>query len=72
MKFFRKKPQSLNPKTEALAVRIAGRIVQRQTKLAGFLNRKTQHWNRAAKLTALVLFLLVFGALSCYYIIKSL
>lgn len=72
MKFFRKKPQSLDPKTEALAVWIAGRIIQRQTKLAGFLNRKIQHWNRTAKLAALILFLLVFGALSCYYIIKSL
>jgi hypothetical protein len=72
MKFFKKNQQNINPKSEALAVRIAGRIIQRQIKLANFLNRKTQHWNRTAKLTALVLFLLVFGALSCYYIIKSL
>lgn len=72
MKFFKKKAQAISPKTEALATRIAGHILQNQTQLADFLNRKTQHWGRAAKLVALILFVLIFGTLSCYYIIKSL
>jgi len=57
-------------KTDVLASRIAGRIIQKQTQIAGFLNRKTQHWNKASKLIALALFVLVFGGLCIYLIIK--
>jgi hypothetical protein len=58
-------------KTDLLASRIAGNIIRRQTQFASYLNRKTQHWNRASKLTALGLFVLLFGGLSIYLIIKS-
>jgi hypothetical protein len=57
-------------KTDVLASRIADRIIQKQTQIAGFLNRKTQHWNKASKLIALTLFVLVFGGLCIYLIIK--
>jgi len=67
----RKKAVTIAPKTAALAERIAGRIIRRQTKIAGFLNRKTQHWNQSSKFIALFLFCLVFGSLCLYFIMKS-
>ena len=57
--------------SDALARRIADQIIRSQTRIACQLNRKTQHWNRASKLMALALFVLVFGGLSIYLIIKS-
>lgn len=65
------KQKTLNPKAAALAERIAGGIIRRQTRLAGYLNRKTQHWNNASKLIALALFVLLFGGVCLYFIIKS-
>lgn len=58
-------------KTDRLASRIADKIIRRQAQFANYLNRKTQHWNRASKLTALILFVLLFGGLSIYLILKS-
>jgi len=58
-------------KTDRLATRIAGRIICTQHRAANYLNRKTQHWNRASKLVALVLFALLFGSISIYFIFKS-
>jgi hypothetical protein len=58
-------------KTDALATRIAGKIIRKQTQVGNWLNRKTQHWNRASKLIALLLFCLVFGSACIYLIIKS-
>jgi hypothetical protein len=58
-------------KTDRLARRIADKIIRRQTKFANYLNWKTQHWNRASKLTALILFVLLFGGFSIYLILKS-
>ncbi|MFA6084658.1 hypothetical protein [Mucilaginibacter sp.] len=72
MNFFkRKKAAAINPKAEALAIRIADSIIGRQTRIAAYLNRKTQHWNRASKIVALLLFTLLFGAICLYFIIKS-
>ena len=68
--FHKRKPKSY-PKAEALAERIAGRIIRRQSRIAGYLNRKTQYWNKASKLIALLLFCLLFGSLCLYLIIKS-
>lgn len=73
MSLFKRKnkiPKSY-PRTEALAQRIADRIIRRQTRMAGYLNRKTQHWNNASKLTALLLFIALFGSLCAWFIIKS-
>lgn len=58
-------------KTDLLASRIADKIIRRQTQFANYLNRKTQHWNKTSKLTALLLFVLAFGGLSIYLILKS-
>lgn len=69
--FKSKRAAVINPKAEALAIRIAGSIIRRQTRIAGYLNRKTQHWNRASKIIALLLFMLLFGGMCLYFIIKS-
>ena len=58
-------------KTDALATRIAGKIIRKQTQAANWLNRKTQYWNRSSKLIALLLFCLLFGSACIYLIIKS-
>jgi hypothetical protein len=65
------KHKTLSPKAIALAERIANGIIRRQTKLADMLNRRTQHWNRACKIIALLLFCIAFGGLCFYFIIKS-
>jgi len=57
--------------TDALAGRIANRVIRRKARLADYLNRKTQYWNRSSKLVALFLFCLVFGSLCLYLIIKA-
>lgn len=57
--------------TDALAHRIAGRIILLQTRTADYLNHKTQYWNRVSKLVALFLFCLLFGSICLYLIMKS-
>jgi hypothetical protein len=57
--------------TDALAGRIANRIIHWKTQLADYLNRKTQHWNKSSKLIALFLFCLLFGSICLYLIIKA-
>ncbi|EHQ24632.1 hypothetical protein [Mucilaginibacter paludis] len=66
-----KQQKTLSPKAAALAERIANSIIRRQTKLADSLNRRTQHWNRASKTVALLVFCILFGGLCFYLIIKS-
>ncbi len=36
---------------------------RQQKRIAGYLGRKTQHWNRNAKITALIVFCLIFGGI---------
>lgn len=74
MGLFRKKSRhrALTPGQEALAGKVASAIVRKQTQVAGYLNRKTHHWNRASKLIALALFCLVFGGLSLYMLLNNL
>lgn len=43
----------------------------RQRQFAEYLGRKTQYWNRASKLTALLLFVLVFGGCCLLLILKA-
>jgi hypothetical protein len=72
MKLFkRKNPSAGFVGDHALATRIAGRIIRRQTQLATYLNRKTQYWSRASKLIALFLFCLLFGGSCLYLFIKA-
>jgi hypothetical protein len=65
------KQKILSPKANALAERVANGIIRRQSRIADALNRKTQHWNRASKIVALLLFCILFGGLCFYFIIQS-
>lgn len=46
-------------------------IVKRQKQFADYLNRKTQHWNKASKYLFLFLLCLLLGAISLSLIIKA-
>ncbi len=70
--FKKRKRRPLTGRQERLAARVALAIVRRQTRVAGYLNRKTAYWNKSSKIIALVLFSLVFGGLSLYLLIKAL
>lgn len=59
MRFFRKNKRSLIDQ-RALS-QLGTAIDQRQKQLAGYLGRRTQYWNRSAKITALAIFCLLFG-----------
>jgi len=65
------KQKTLNARQTAFAERMAAGIIRRQTKVAGYLNRRTQHWNRTSKLIALALFILLFGGASLWFIIHA-
>ena len=67
----RRKRRELTARQERFAGKVALTIIQKQTRLANYLNRKTQYWNKTSKITALVLFCLVFGGLSLYLLIKA-
>lgn len=68
----RSKNKELTARQEALAGKVASALIRRQTQVAGYLNRKTQYWNRASKLIALALFCLIFGGLSLYLLLSNL
>lgn len=44
---------------------------KRQRKMAKFLGRRTQYWNRSSWLTALALFILLFGGCCLLLCIKA-
>jgi hypothetical protein len=71
MRLFKIKKASVVKQENALAAQIAGYIHSRQTQVSGYLNRKTQYWNRTSKLTALFLFCLLFGGFCLFMLIKS-
>lgn len=69
--FRKKRNKTLTARQEALANKVASALIRRQNQVAGYLNRKTQHWNKASKITALVLFCLVFGGISLYLLARA-
>jgi hypothetical protein len=72
MKLFRRKKINAGfSRHDALANRVANRIILLQTQVADYLNRKTAYWSKASKLVALFLFCLLFGGSSLYLIIKA-
>jgi hypothetical protein len=46
-------------------------LYQLPARLACTLNRKTCYWNRTSKLTALMVFCLLFGGMSLYLFLKA-
>ena len=72
MGLFRKRKQkALTERQEKLAGQVAAAIIRRQTQAAGYLNRKTQYWNKSSKIIALLLFCLLFGGISLYLLLKA-
>lgn len=59
MKLFRKNKRTLIDQNALSKLGIA--LDLRQKKLANYLGRRTQYWNRSAKITALAIFCLLFG-----------
>ncbi len=71
MRLFRKKKGVAAHRDSPLLIRISGTIHRRQLQVSGYLNRKTQYWNRASKLTALFLFCLLFGGCCLLLLLKA-
>ncbi|MES2277911.1 MAG: hypothetical protein V4592_17925 [Bacteroidota bacterium] len=70
MKLFRKRDKnSGQPAVWLLGLRSV--IEQRQRKVAGYLCRRTQYWNRGSWLLALGLFILLFGGCCLLLCIKA-
>lgn len=65
------KRKPLSARQEKAAGRIASGIIRRQTQIAGYLNRKTQHWNWASKIILLLLICLLFGGVSLWLLIRA-
>jgi len=52
-------------------VKVCSDIERRQRKVAGYLSRRTQYWNRSSRLIALGLFILLFGGCCLLLCIKA-
>jgi hypothetical protein len=74
MNLFRKKRINNNSalNNNAIADRLAKAIINRQSRIAAYLDRKTQYWNGTSKLIALILICLLFGGFSLYMLISAL
>ena len=70
MKLFRK-PNKGNGRPAVWLVGLRSGIEQKQRKAAGYLNRRTQYWNRSSWLIALGLFILLFGGCCLLLCIKA-
>lgn len=55
---------------DALAHRIAGNIIGRQRRIADYLNSKATCLSKRTRLSALILFSLIFGSYCLYLLIK--
>lgn len=70
MKLFRKRDKGSGQPAIWL-VRVRSSIERKQQKAAGYLNRRTQYWNRGSWLIALGLFILLFGGCCLLLCIKA-
>jgi hypothetical protein len=71
MRSFGKKRDNVAYRDSPLLIRITNTIYKRQLQVSGYLNRKTQYWNRASKLTALFVFCLLFGGCCLLLLLKA-
>ena len=72
MKLFKKKKERVvNLQLHHTADKIALSFLTGQRKIAAYLERKTQYWNRLSKLIALILFGAAFGGFSLYLLLKA-
>lgn len=68
MKWFRRKRETVNREPNRALVQLVLGLERLQRRWADALGRKTQHWNRASKLIALGVFVLLFGG-SCVWLV---
>lgn len=66
-----KKQEKAYMQSSIWITQVRERIEQRQQKVANYLGRKTQYWNRSSWLIALVLFILFFGGCCLLLCIKA-
>jgi len=71
MRLFKRKKGVAAYKESPLFIRIARIIQKRQLQVSGYLNRKTQYWNRTSKLTALLVFCVLFGGCCLLLLLKA-
>jgi hypothetical protein len=72
MKLFSKRKRVMAARRDnPLFIRIADTVHRQQLQVSGYLNRKTQYWNRASKLTALFVFCVLFGGCCLLLLLKA-
>lgn len=69
MGLFRKRKKLTNSSKAASRIEMA--IIKKQHQFADYLNRKTQHWDRASKLILLLTICLIFGGASFWLLIRA-
>ncbi|TKC04232.1 hypothetical protein [Pedobacter frigoris] len=71
MRLFRNKKQKVSPAGEALAGKLASRILRQQSRIARWLNQRTSAYSAFRWLVLLILFCLGMGGTCIYLIISS-
>jgi hypothetical protein len=71
MRLFRKRRRGNRIAENGLITQLNQSIGKQQRKFADYLGRKTQYWNRASKIIALVIFCLLFGSFCLLLFIKA-
>ena len=71
MRSFKRKKEVTAHRESPLLIRMASIIHKQQLQVSAYLNRRTQYWNRASKLTALFLFCLLFGGCCLLLLLKA-
>jgi hypothetical protein len=70
MKLMSREKKPLSQRQEAVAEKVAGRIVQGQRRLAGYLNRRTAGLSGKTWLLLLIAFCLAFGSYLIYLLVQ--
>jgi len=70
MKLMRSRKELLSQRQEALAEKLAGRIVQGQRQMAGYLNRRTAGLSGKTWRLLLIAFCLAFGSYLLYLLVQ--
>jgi len=70
MRLFKKQDKA-NKQPAVWLTQVRAGVERRQQKIADYLGRKTQYWNRSSWLIALALFILLFGGCCLLLCIKA-
>jgi hypothetical protein len=69
MGLFHRKPKTARP--NRVISHMEQVINRRQRQIAVYLDRKTQHWNKASKMILLIAICLLFGGASLWLLIRA-